>query len=100
MLLGEARRLFPGAKLTEHDVVATFAGLRPLLRAPGVAVAVSREHRIIDESGLLSVVGGKLTTWRVIGSDAAAAVVAALGRANHLPAASANGAASRGPCAA
>jgi glycerol-3-phosphate dehydrogenase len=65
-LLRSANALFPDARLTPDDVVATWAGLRPLLRGtdsrdPG---AVSREHHIAERPGLVSVVGGKLTTYR------------------------------------
>jgi len=53
-------------------VVSTWAGLRPLLRADDAASpsAVSREHRIVDSpSGLISIVGGKLTTYRVMAAQ-------------------------------
>lgn len=67
-VLKAANHIFPGANLTEADIVSTFAGLRPLIAPPeGVenASAVSREHQIFeDKSGLLSIAGGKLTTYR------------------------------------
>src|SRR2546426_5843148 len=66
-LLRSANAFFPQARLSPHDVVATWAGLRPLLR-PDRAVApseASREHRIVESaSGLLTIAGGKLTTYR------------------------------------
>jgi glycerol-3-phosphate dehydrogenase len=43
-LLGEARRLLPGADLTEARIITTFAGVRPLLAARGRPSARSREH--------------------------------------------------------
>ena len=49
------------------DVLSSFAGVRPLAAAPGSARSskVSREHAItIDNSGLVSVSGGKWTTYR------------------------------------
>lgn len=68
--------------LTRDDVLATFAGLRPLLAggAEGDADAdtsdLSRRHAIIESgSGLLSVVGGKLTTYRRMAEDAVDAVI-------------------------
>ncbi|NIM48857.1 MAG: FAD-dependent oxidoreductase [Gemmatimonadales bacterium] len=66
-LLRSANALFPEARLAPEDVLATWAGLRPLLRKhdaqdPG---AVSREHTILQSStGLISILGGKLTTYR------------------------------------
>ncbi|HEU0055240.1 MAG TPA: glycerol-3-phosphate dehydrogenase/oxidase, partial [Longimicrobium sp.] len=74
-LLDSANAIFPGARLTEADVVSTWAGVRPLL-APrntggGVAEsATSREHEIWwDRSGLLNIAGGKLTTYRVMAKE-------------------------------
>ena len=71
-LLESANSIFPGARLTEADVVSTWAGIRPLLApakaADGVAAsATSREHEIWrDRGGLLNIAGGKLTTYRVM----------------------------------
>jgi len=69
-LLKSANSVFPEAKLTAADVVSTWAGVRPLLApAQGGAKesATSREHEIWwDRSGLLSIAGGKLTTYRVM----------------------------------
>ncbi|MBC8119890.1 MAG: glycerol-3-phosphate dehydrogenase/oxidase [Burkholderiaceae bacterium] len=55
------------------DVVATFAGLRPLFspRAARATRTISREHAIVIEHGnLLTVVGGKWTTYRRMALDA------------------------------
>src|SRR6266571_2270029 len=71
-LLRSANAFFPQARLSPHDVVATWAGLRPLLRpARDVAPSeASREHRVIESpSGLLTIAGGKLTTYRVMARD-------------------------------
>jgi glycerol-3-phosphate dehydrogenase len=49
------------------DVLSVFAGVRPLVRAPGISStsALSRDHLIhIDASGLLTICGGKWTTYR------------------------------------
>jgi glycerol-3-phosphate dehydrogenase len=76
-LLASANAMFPGARLTEADVVSTWAGVRPLLAPPpgdleGLAAsATSREHDIWwDRSGLLNIAGGKLTTYRVMAKQA------------------------------
>ena len=65
-LLAAARRTFPAAALTESDVAATFAGLRPLVYRPGKSVGkTSREEAIVvSDGGLVTVTGGKLTTHR------------------------------------
>ncbi|HEV2064053.1 MAG TPA: glycerol-3-phosphate dehydrogenase/oxidase [Thermoanaerobaculia bacterium] len=65
-LLAAARQTFPSAALSERDVVATFAGLRPLVRQPGRSLEeTSREEAItVSEGGLVTVTGGKLTTHR------------------------------------
>jgi glycerol-3-phosphate dehydrogenase len=60
--------------LTRSDVISTFAGLRPLLTdARGEQDAtsdVSRRHAILESSrGVLTVVGGKLTTYRRMAED-------------------------------
>lgn len=71
-LLDELRRLFPGLKLGGNDVLATYAGIRPLARersarSSGAPGSVSRYHRIDDDgSGVVDVYGGKYTTYRAV----------------------------------
>jgi glycerol-3-phosphate dehydrogenase len=52
--------------LTPQDVVGSYAGLRPLLEgADGATADLSRDHAILErDDGLLTIVGGKLTTYR------------------------------------
>jgi glycerol-3-phosphate dehydrogenase len=69
-LLRSANAYFPSARLGPSDVVSTWAALRPLLAPPDerATSAVSREHRIVESaSGLITIAGGKLTTYRVMG---------------------------------
>jgi glycerol-3-phosphate dehydrogenase len=57
---------------TPADVRSIFAGLRPLVKAGegGNTAALSRDHTIlVAESGLLTVTGGKWTTYRKMGED-------------------------------
>ena len=61
-------------KPTRSDVKSVFAGLRPLAApkkdANGKTKEISRKHKIIvSESGLISIVGGKWTTYREMGED-------------------------------
>ena len=65
-VLEAANGLFD-AELTEADVVGTWAGVRPLLREEGTPSGVSRDYAIMDgPQGLVTIVGGKLTTFRAM----------------------------------
>jgi glycerol-3-phosphate dehydrogenase len=81
-LLAAANEAFPGAALTTNDLRSVFAGVRPLAAEPDEtrpASAVSREHHVFeDPSGLISVVGGKLTTFRAMGEAIVDRAVAGL----------------------
>ena len=75
-LLEDVNRVLPGSHLDEGDVVATFAGARPLLASAGSATQASRTHRIeVDRFGLISVIGGKFTTYRLMAKQAVDAVL-------------------------
>src|SRR4051794_950722 len=67
--------------LTRDDVLGTYAGLRPLVEGDGEKTAdLSRRHAVIrGDGGLVSVVGGKLTTYRRMAEDAVDAAVQAGG---------------------
>ncbi|MBI3321896.1 MAG: glycerol-3-phosphate dehydrogenase/oxidase [Candidatus Omnitrophica bacterium] len=66
-LLDEVNRILPSSHLDADDVLATFAGARPLLASARSATRASREHRIeVDRWGLISVMGGKFTTYRLM----------------------------------
>ncbi len=61
---------FPSRGLTLDDVVATFAGVRPVIgTGKDDPSKESREHILWKENGLLTVTGGKLTTFRLIALD-------------------------------
>lgn len=64
--------------LTQNDVLGTYAGLRPLLDAPGRSADLSRKHAVVtSRDGVLTVVGGKLTTYRRMAEDAVDAAITA-----------------------
>ncbi len=66
-----------------EDVAGAFAGLRPLLDAGGRTADLSRRHAVLTSpDGVVTVVGGKLTTYRKMAEDAVDAVV----RQRNLPA--------------
>ncbi len=71
-----------GGSITEADVVGTWAGLRPLVKsaASGRTADLSRRHKVAaSPSGLVSITGGKLTTYREMAADAIDTVVEGLG---------------------
>jgi glycerol-3-phosphate dehydrogenase len=87
-LLRSANAVFPQARLTPNDVIATWAALRPLLApAQGVSAGqASREHRIVESpSGLLTIAGGKLTTFQIMGRDVVDRVARRLKRLEGRP---------------
>jgi len=56
-------------KAAEYRPLAAFAGVRPLLSSELDVGRASREHRVIEEHGLVTVAGGKYTTFRVMARD-------------------------------
>ncbi|HET9345546.1 MAG TPA: anaerobic glycerol-3-phosphate dehydrogenase subunit GlpA [Candidatus Limnocylindrales bacterium] len=94
-LLAEGEKLFPG--LSRMRLLRAYAGVRPLYReeppasapdagaAPEDGRAISRAHVVIDHGprdgvdNLVSIVGGKLTTYRLMAKQTADAVVRKLG---------------------
>jgi glycerol-3-phosphate dehydrogenase len=84
-ILAAVAGLFPG--VTERDVVASWAGLRPLLapdQGPGDASTsdLSRRHAIFSgPPGLFTITGGKLTTYRAMAEDLVDRVAEAVGGA-------------------
>jgi glycerol-3-phosphate dehydrogenase len=69
--------------ITADDVTGTWAGLRPLVKSAssGRTADLSRRHSIsVDEAGVISVTGGKLTTYREMAEDTVDSVMERLGR--------------------
>ena len=75
---GEVRYLFaaieaefPSLGVTPSDVMASFSGVRPVINTGKADPSrESRDHAVWDEEGLLTVTGGKLTTFRLMALDA------------------------------
>ena len=87
-LLRSANAAFPNAHLAANDVVSVWVGLRPLLgQDPGASPAqVSREHRVVESAqGLITIAGGKLTTYRVMARDVTDRVAARLHELDGRP---------------
>jgi glycerol-3-phosphate dehydrogenase len=70
-LLDAANHFFPAAHLERDDVIAAWAGIRPLAASDtGDPVAASREHSVtVTPSGVVTITGGKLTTFRVMAQE-------------------------------
>lgn len=68
-------------QLHRTDVVGAFAGLRPLLDSnDGRTSDLSRQHAVLTSpDGVITIVGGKLTTYRTMAEDAVDAAVTAAG---------------------
>lgn len=57
--------------LARTDVIGTFAGVRPLIAGGnGRTADLSRRHTVLSEDGMITVLGGKLTTYRRMAEDA------------------------------
>lgn len=80
-LLEAVDHAFRDAQIGREDIISTFAGLRPLAAGPGKAgnpvqdtsdtYGRSREHQIAQSaSGLITILGGKLTTHRLMAEQA------------------------------
>lgn len=67
-LLNVAREYFPGALLKQNDIVASYAGVRPLVDDGSETESkTSREHLIVeDPQNVTFVAGGKYTTYRLM----------------------------------
>jgi glycerol-3-phosphate dehydrogenase len=81
-VLGVVNRAFPGADLTDSDVLSHWAGLRPLIASKrGGPSDISRAHQIgMPAPGWIDVAGGKLTTYRLIAEQVVERVFRHLGR--------------------
>ncbi len=78
-LLQAANHAFPDARLARGDIMATWAGVRPVVSEQGATHGTKPTHKPSDEKrehamwldkGMLSVAGGKLTTYRLIAEEA------------------------------
>ncbi|MDY6905020.1 MAG: glycerol-3-phosphate dehydrogenase/oxidase [Thermodesulfobacteriota bacterium] len=75
--------IMPDLPLAEQDCIASMAGVRPVLsKGKASASHESREHVVWEDRGLVTVTGGKLTTFRLLARDALKKVK------HYLPAAS------------
>lgn len=79
-LLEALTKAFPQYELTAKDVISTWSGVRPVIdTGKSDPSKESREHAIWQEDGLLTITGGKLTTFAVMARDVLAAAEPDLG---------------------
>ncbi len=81
-LLNETARVLPRARLDRSSVLYAYAGLRPFVKSD--RFMPRREHRIVEhKSGLISVIGGRYTTYRAVAEQVVDLVI----RRNNISAA-------------
>lgn len=81
-LLSESRRILPALNLTKEAILYTYAGIRPLAFSGTRESKISRKHRVIREGRtgrIITIAGGKYTTYRNMAKDAVDAACKALG---------------------
>lgn len=81
--LVNAMNEFLGLSLTDSDIVGAFAGVRPLISTgdPRRSVDISRQSELYEtSSGMLTITGGKLTTWRRMAKQTVDRIVERAGR--------------------
>jgi len=83
-IIEETNNVFPEARLTRDSVAFAYTGVRPLPYQPnGDEGTITRKHIVKSHSpkhpGLITLIGGKLTTFRTLGEHATDAVIRELG---------------------
>jgi len=86
-LLNVTRDVFPDIEMRSDEIIMTYCGVRPLPRSEGIAAGeISRDHSIKrnlipkTETSVLSLIGGKWTTYRGFSEEAVDLVLSILGR--------------------
>ncbi len=80
-LLEAVNDQFPNARIGADDISACYAGVRPVVDDGAKASSTApREHVVLDESGLITLTGGKLTTFRLMAQDALALAARHVGK--------------------
>lgn len=69
-LMAALEAQFPSLQLTLDDIIATFSGVRPVIgTSRSNPSKEGRDHVVWEEKGLLTIAGGKLTTFRLMAAD-------------------------------
>lgn len=78
-MLTAVNSIFPTVNLDRTKIISSFAGLRPIVRGDASnPSAESRAHLILEEDGLITITGGKLTIFEIMAEDALKAAAARL----------------------
>ena len=81
-LLRLVHSYLPDVRISRRDILSTYAGLRPLLQDDsGHPSRAPRDHALLrSRSGLLTITGGKLTTYRLMARDVVNRIVRQIGQ--------------------
>ncbi len=80
-LLDAVNDQFPQAGMGRADIISTYAGVRPVVDdGQQDASKATRDHVVVDERGLITLTGGKLTTFRLMAQDALALAAPHVGK--------------------
>lgn len=80
-ILTAAQALFPKQNLDGGKVISSFAGLRPIVRGDASNPSgESRAHVVMQEQGLVTITGGKLTIFELMAEDTLKAALPMLGQ--------------------
>jgi glycerol-3-phosphate dehydrogenase len=82
-LIAQSKRILPGMNLTREAILYTYAGIRPLAFSGARESKISRKHRVIKEGRnkrIITIAGGKLTTYRKMAKDVMDAACETLGK--------------------
>jgi glycerol-3-phosphate dehydrogenase len=83
-LLQETNRVLPDARVTRHSVLYTYSGVRPLAYTENKdEQSITRRHFVRESrhaKGVVSIVGGKLTTYRSLAEQTVDLILSRLGR--------------------
>jgi len=72
--------LFPSLELSEEDILSSFSGLRPIIDTGAETPSKeSRAHQVWNEEGLITITGGKLTTFRLMALQTLQAALESVG---------------------
>ena len=72
--------IFPQLAIRKNDIISSFAGLRPIISGSADSPSKeSRAHQVWVENGLVTITGGKLTTFRLMARQALDAALATIG---------------------
>ena len=88
-LLEASNAYFPQHQIKREHIISTWAGLRPLLAPESDDISnsnITREHTIeVGRDGVVTVAGGKLTTYRKMAAEVVRVGLKALKRRGHRP---------------